>query len=192
MLSQSCTGLSPLPDHQDAHFPGMAPPPHHYHHPGLGPMMQGHFGYGQSPPSMEAQPESAVSSSGIPYTPQPSPAKQQQQQHAEFPAAASPVKGVPGSPASGSAYGSSPMRYPGTPPKDSGYILPSPAKQLFPSETGGNAAGYPSSSQYPSSYSGHQSDQNQMQGYGYGHYQQSASGQPSSTASYGNQYGNLV
>ena len=40
MLSQSCTGLSPLPDHQDAHFPaipppgvgGMAHPPHHYHH----------------------------------------------------------------------------------------------------------------------------------------------------------------
>ena len=208
MLSQSCTGLSPLPDHQDALFPAMPPggggtAPPHYHHPGLGPMVQGHFGYGpqphsQSPPSMEA-PESAVSSSGIPYTPQPSPAKQQQQ-HAEFHAAGSPIKGggrVPGSPA-GSAYGSSPMRYPGTPPppKDSGYILPSPAKQLFPSETGGNAAGYPSS-QYPSSYNGHQSDHNQMQGYGYGHYQQSASGQPSSStaaaaASYGNQYGNLV
>ena len=198
MLSQSCTGLSPLPDHQDAHFPAIPPgpggggmaPPHHYHHPGLGPtMMQGHW-QSQSPPE-----ESAVSSSGIPYTPQPSPAKQQQ--HAEFPAAASPVKGVPGSPAAGSAYGSSPMRYPGTPPKDSGYILPSPAKQLFPSETGGNNAGFPSS-QYPSSYNGHQSDHNQMQGYGYGHYQQSASsGQPSSTAaaaaaSYGNQYGNLV
>ena len=193
MLSQSCTGLSPLPDHQDAHFPaippgpgggGMAPP--HYHHPGLGPtMMQGHW-QSQSL-SMEAQPESAVSSSGIPYTPQPSPARQQQQQHAEFPAAASPVKGVPGSPAAGSAYGSSPMRYPGTPPKDSGYILPSPAKQLFPSEPGGNQY------QYQSSYNGHQSDHNQMQGYGYGHYQQSASsGQPSSTASYGNQYGNLV
>ena len=206
MLSQSCTGLSPLPDHQDALFPappggGMAPP--HYHHPGLGPMMQGHFGFGpqQSQSQMEAPEESAVSSSGIPYTPQPSPAKQQQQ--AEFQQAASPVKGgggrvVPGSPA-GSAYGSSPMRYPGTPPppKDSGYILPSPAKQLFPSETGGSA-GYPS--HYPSSYNGHQSDHNQhhpMQGgYGYGHYQQSASGQPSSTAataaSYGNQYGNLV
>ena len=201
MLSQSCTGL---PDHQDAHFPappgGMAPP--HYHHPGLGPMMQGHFGYGphSQSPSMEAPEESAVSSSGIPYTPQPSPAKQQQQ--AEFQQAASPVKGgggrvVPGSPA-GSAYGSSPMRYPGTPPppKDSGYILPSPAKQLFPSETGGNV-GYPSS-HYQSSYNGHQSDHNQhhqMQGYGYGHYQQSASGQPSSStaaASYGNQYGNLV
>ena len=197
MLSQSCTGLSPLPDHQDAHFPaipppgvgGMAHPPHHYHHPGLGPtMMQGHW-QSQSP-SMEA-PESAVSSSGIPYTPQPSPAKQQQ---ADFhAAAASPVKGIPGSPVAGSAYGSSPMRYPGTPPppKDSGYILPSPAKQLFPSETGGNQY------QYPSSYNGHQSDHNQMQGYGYGHYQQSASsGQPSSStaaaASYGNQYGNLV
>ena len=192
MLSQSCTGLSPLPDHQDAHFPAIPPPggggmapPHHYHHPGLGPtMMQGHW-QSQSL-SMEAPEESAVSSSGIPYTPQPSPAKQQQQH-------ASPVKGVPGSPAAGSAYGSSPMRYPGTPPqsKDSGYILPSPAKQLFPSETGGNQY------QYPSSYNGHQSDHNQMQGYGYGHYQQSASsGQPSSTAaaaaSYGNQYGNLV
>ena len=204
MLSQSCTGLSPLPDHQDALFPAMPPggggtAPPHYHHPGLGPMVQGHFGYGpqphsQSPPSMEA-PESAVSSSGIPYTPQPSPAKQQQ---ADFhAAAASPVKGIPGSPVAGSAYRSSPMRYPGTPPppKDSGYILPSPAKQLFPSETGGSV-GYPS--QYPSSYNGHQSDHNQMQGYGYGHYQQSASSgqQPSSAnaaaASYGSQYGNLV
>ena len=208
MLSQSCTGLSPLPDHIDTHFPaaaGMGPPPPH-HHPGLGLMMQGHFGYGphshsqchsQSQMGTPGTPphEQTVSSSGIPYTPQASPAKQQQ---TEF--QASPVKGREcggggGSPAR-SAYGSSPMRYPGTPSKD-GYILPSPAKQLFPAESGGTAA---YQSQYGSGphYGNHQSDHvhhnhHHVQGYGYGQYQQSAALQPSvSGGSNANQYGSLV
>ena len=206
MLSQSCTGLSPMPDHHDTHFTGgmahLHPPPHHHHHPGMG-----YFGYGPqsqshsqshlgTPGGTPPPPEQTVSSSGIPYTPQPSPAKQQQ---AEF-QASSPVKGgpVPGSPAARSAYGSSPVRYPGTPPpKGDGYILPSPAKQLFPAETGGYQSGqYHSSSQQHRSDHDHHNNHHHMQGYGYGYYQQNAA-QPSSSSAaaaggYGNQYGSLV
>ena len=205
MLSQSCTGLSPMPDHHETHFPSMPP--------GLS-LMQGHFGYGPHLPPLSPHPppphpgqhpttpeQAVVSSSGIPYTPQQSPVKQQQPDFRAGQITGSPMRGgpIPGgecpSPAR-SAYGSSPARshgYPGTPSKD-GYILPSPAKQLFPADGAQQAAPSGYQPQYGGSqHYDHQVDHSHhIQGdgsYGYDHHHHQNAGQ---SGAYGNQYGSLV
>ncbi len=148
MLSQSCTGI---PDYHDPilRFPAAA---------AMDPIQQQQYGPPQYP-----TPESAVSSSGLPFSPQASPVKQPPTPaEALIPDPTSPQKAGP---ASHQSYQGSPIRpagypHPGynnhtptaSPMKDQGYILPSPAKQLFPQQEG-----YPqqyNSQQYSQAFDG--------------------------------------